>query len=426
MPAGHWLRVSSRSATRRLARTRPSVGARRSGSSRRRASADILRTADRRRSGRLSSRFDTDRVGRHPVRPGRPSTPIGSPRSTPRSPGSRTRRMPRVAPRSEAARPAGAARTPELAAGGHAGDGAIGPPAPMSWPKVRSSKGPSPRHARTPLPGPTGKSCSDSSTQHLPTARSGAPPFGQLEAWTKKWGTNERDRRRRRRDRRAVDRDAARPRRPPGPRCSSATRTRRRRPEAAWDAWERRGVNQFRMLHYFLPRFREIVETELPELAAALDAAGALRINPIARDARRDDRRAASRRRAVRGRHRAPAGRRGGHRRRRGRRAGRRDRARGRGARPAHRGADRAGRPPRRRRRHRRRRASSRADLVVDASGRRSRAAGLARGDRRPAARRGASRTAASSTTAATSARPTARSRRVRSAAAALRLAVDC
>lgn len=49
----------------------------------------------------------------------------------------------------------------------------------------------------------------------------------------------------------------------------------------AWDSWERRGVNQFRMLHYFLPRFRQIVEAELPAVAAELDADGALRLNPF-------------------------------------------------------------------------------------------------------------------------------------------------
>jgi len=53
-------------------------------------------------------------------------------------------------------------------------------------------------------------------------------------------------------------------------------------PEDAWSAWERRGVNQFRMLHYFLPCWREIVERELPEIATELDADGALRTNPIA------------------------------------------------------------------------------------------------------------------------------------------------
>ena len=52
-------------------------------------------------------------------------------------------------------------------------------------------------------------------------------------------------------------------------------------PEEAWSAWTRRGVNQFHMVHYFLPRFREIVERELPDVAAALDADGALRFNPL-------------------------------------------------------------------------------------------------------------------------------------------------
>jgi 2-polyprenyl-6-methoxyphenol hydroxylase-like FAD-dependent oxidoreductase len=49
----------------------------------------------------------------------------------------------------------------------------------------------------------------------------------------------------------------------------------------AWRGWERRGVGQFRMLHYFLPRFREILEAELPDVARALDDAGALRTNVI-------------------------------------------------------------------------------------------------------------------------------------------------
>ena len=51
--------------------------------------------------------------------------------------------------------------------------------------------------------------------------------------------------------------------------------------EEAWAAWERRGVNQFRLLHYFLPRFRQTVEAELPDLVEALDADGALRTNPV-------------------------------------------------------------------------------------------------------------------------------------------------
>ena len=49
--------------------------------------------------------------------------------------------------------------------------------------------------------------------------------------------------------------------------------------EAAWDRWERRGVNQFRLLHFFNPRFRKLLEAELPEAAAELEKAGALRLN---------------------------------------------------------------------------------------------------------------------------------------------------
>jgi 2-polyprenyl-6-methoxyphenol hydroxylase-like FAD-dependent oxidoreductase len=51
--------------------------------------------------------------------------------------------------------------------------------------------------------------------------------------------------------------------------------------DEAWTEWERRGVNQFRMLHYFLPRFREIAEAELPDVLAEMEAAGALRLNPL-------------------------------------------------------------------------------------------------------------------------------------------------
>ncbi len=49
----------------------------------------------------------------------------------------------------------------------------------------------------------------------------------------------------------------------------------------AWTGWEGRGVNQFRMLHYFLPCFREILEAELPDVAGAIDGVGALRTNVI-------------------------------------------------------------------------------------------------------------------------------------------------
>jgi 2-polyprenyl-6-methoxyphenol hydroxylase-like FAD-dependent oxidoreductase len=53
-------------------------------------------------------------------------------------------------------------------------------------------------------------------------------------------------------------------------------------PDTAWDEWDRRGVNQFRMLHFLLPRFREVAEAELPGLTDAMVAAGALRYNPMA------------------------------------------------------------------------------------------------------------------------------------------------
>src|SRR4029078_2483030 len=49
----------------------------------------------------------------------------------------------------------------------------------------------------------------------------------------------------------------------------------------AWASWERRGVNQFRLLHYFLPRFRQTLEAQLPHLTAALEADGARRTNPV-------------------------------------------------------------------------------------------------------------------------------------------------
>jgi 2-polyprenyl-6-methoxyphenol hydroxylase-like FAD-dependent oxidoreductase len=49
----------------------------------------------------------------------------------------------------------------------------------------------------------------------------------------------------------------------------------------AWESWERRGVNQFRLAHFFMPRYRQIIETELPEVVAALERDGALRLNPL-------------------------------------------------------------------------------------------------------------------------------------------------
>jgi 2-polyprenyl-6-methoxyphenol hydroxylase-like FAD-dependent oxidoreductase len=53
-------------------------------------------------------------------------------------------------------------------------------------------------------------------------------------------------------------------------------------PDGCWESWDRRGVGQFRLLHSYLPRWRQEVEAELPEVAAAMDGAGALRTNSIA------------------------------------------------------------------------------------------------------------------------------------------------
>jgi len=52
--------------------------------------------------------------------------------------------------------------------------------------------------------------------------------------------------------------------------------------QQAWDDWERTGVNQFRLAHMFLSRYREIVEAELPAVVAAVERDGAVRFNPMA------------------------------------------------------------------------------------------------------------------------------------------------
>jgi nucleoside-diphosphate-sugar epimerase len=52
-------------------------------------------------------------------------------------------------------------------------------------------------------------------------------------------------------------------------------------PEQAWADWQRRGVNQFRLPHFFLARYRSLVEAELPEVRDALVQAGAVRLNPV-------------------------------------------------------------------------------------------------------------------------------------------------
>ncbi|MFC7534614.1 FAD-dependent oxidoreductase [Actinoplanes sp. GCM10030250] len=49
-----------------------------------------------------------------------------------------------------------------------------------------------------------------------------------------------------------------------------------------WDDWDRPGVNQFRLPHYLLPRWWAELRAELPGAAAAVHAAGAAVINPLA------------------------------------------------------------------------------------------------------------------------------------------------
>jgi len=53
-------------------------------------------------------------------------------------------------------------------------------------------------------------------------------------------------------------------------------------PADAWDAWTRRGVTQFRLGHFLQPRFAREAERALPRVVAALEAAGALRLNVLA------------------------------------------------------------------------------------------------------------------------------------------------
>ncbi|HVM10363.1 MAG TPA: NAD(P)/FAD-dependent oxidoreductase [Acidimicrobiales bacterium] len=50
-------------------------------------------------------------------------------------------------------------------------------------------------------------------------------------------------------------------------------------PADAWEVWERRGVNQFRLAHFLMSRFRYDLVRELPRLIDALAAAGAYEFN---------------------------------------------------------------------------------------------------------------------------------------------------
>jgi 2-polyprenyl-6-methoxyphenol hydroxylase-like FAD-dependent oxidoreductase len=50
-------------------------------------------------------------------------------------------------------------------------------------------------------------------------------------------------------------------------------------PAAAWEAWERRGVTQFRLPHFLLPRWRHEMASALPQVLQAFEAAGAHSFN---------------------------------------------------------------------------------------------------------------------------------------------------
>jgi 2-polyprenyl-6-methoxyphenol hydroxylase-like FAD-dependent oxidoreductase len=52
-------------------------------------------------------------------------------------------------------------------------------------------------------------------------------------------------------------------------------------PTRAWEAWERHGVNQFRLPHFMLPRWRAQMAVELPDVLAELRAAGGLAVNAV-------------------------------------------------------------------------------------------------------------------------------------------------
>jgi 2-polyprenyl-6-methoxyphenol hydroxylase-like FAD-dependent oxidoreductase len=52
-------------------------------------------------------------------------------------------------------------------------------------------------------------------------------------------------------------------------------------PEEAWESWERKGVNQMRLPHLFLSRYRQILQSELPDVATAIERDGAVRFNPV-------------------------------------------------------------------------------------------------------------------------------------------------
>lgn len=53
-------------------------------------------------------------------------------------------------------------------------------------------------------------------------------------------------------------------------------------PAQAWERWERAGVAQFHQPHTLLARFRQVLADELPDVLAALRDAGCLEVDPLA------------------------------------------------------------------------------------------------------------------------------------------------
>jgi 2-polyprenyl-6-methoxyphenol hydroxylase-like FAD-dependent oxidoreductase len=49
----------------------------------------------------------------------------------------------------------------------------------------------------------------------------------------------------------------------------------------AWTDWQRKGVNQFRLPHFMLARYRQFLDNELPDAARAIEDAGGLRTNVL-------------------------------------------------------------------------------------------------------------------------------------------------
>lgn len=52
-------------------------------------------------------------------------------------------------------------------------------------------------------------------------------------------------------------------------------------PEEAWERWSRDGVTQFRLAHYLTSRGRIVLEEALPDVLASLEAAGAIPFDPL-------------------------------------------------------------------------------------------------------------------------------------------------